>query len=191
MTTSRSAGGDASALGMDRALARLRKRGRAMTGEGDHIARYQRPPPKGQFKPGQSGNLRGRPKGSKNIRTYVNEHLSKKIQIIEGGKTRKAPRAEAIAIQLVNQAAKGEPKGLAAIISLTREFDAAVGELRPNVLARPKTRSSLRASSLASGQETPLRCRIRYPGLRTRMRPRSTTQPQTLIRMQFHDDLHA
>jgi Family of unknown function (DUF5681) len=107
-----------------------------MTDEDDHIAHYQRPPRKGQFKPGQSGNLRGRPPGSKNIRTYVNEHLNKKIPIIEGGKTRKAPRAEAIAIQLVNQAAKGEPKGLAAIISLTREFDTAVGELRPNVLAR-------------------------------------------------------
>ena len=107
-----------------------------MSDEDDHIARYQRPPRKGQFKPGQSGNPRSRPKGSKNIRTYVNEHLNKKIPIIEGGKTRKAPRAEAIAIQLVNQAAKGEPKGLAAIISLTREFDTAVGELRPNVLAR-------------------------------------------------------
>jgi Family of unknown function (DUF5681) len=106
-----------------------------MTDE-DHIARYQRPPRKGQFKPGQSGNLLGRPKGSKNIKTYVKEHLNKKIPIIEGGKTRKAPRAEAIAIQLVNKAAKGEPKGLAAIMSLTREFDTAVGELRPNVLAR-------------------------------------------------------
>jgi Family of unknown function (DUF5681) len=107
-----------------------------MTDENDHIARYQRPPRKGRFKPGESGNRRGRPKGSKNLRTYVIEHLSKKIPIIENGKTRKVSRAEAIAIQLVNQAAKGEPKGLAAVISLTREFDAAVSELRPNVLAR-------------------------------------------------------
>ena len=107
-----------------------------MSDEDDHIARYRRPPRKGQFKPGQSGNLSGRPPGSKNIRTYVNEHLNKKIPIIEGGKTRKAPRAEAIAIQLVNRAAKGEPKDLAAIISLTREFDAAVSDLRPNVLGR-------------------------------------------------------
>jgi Family of unknown function (DUF5681) len=107
-----------------------------MSDEDDHIARYQRPPRKGQFKPGQSGNLSGRPPGSKNIRTYVNEHLNKKIPIIEGGKTRKVSRAEAIAIQLVNRAAKGEPKDLAAIMSLTREFDAAVGELRPSVLPR-------------------------------------------------------
>jgi hypothetical protein len=107
-----------------------------MSDEDDHIARYQRPPRKGQFKLGQSGNLRGRPPGSKNIRTYVNEHLNKMIAIIEGGKTRKVSRAEAIAIQLVNWAAKGEPKGLAAVMSFTREFDAAVSDLRPNVLPR-------------------------------------------------------
>ena len=107
-----------------------------MTDDDDHIARFQRPPRRGQYKPGQSGNPRGRPKGSKNILTYVKEHLNKKIPIIEGGKTRTVPRAEAIAIQLVNQAAKGEPKGLAAVMSFTREFDAAVSDLRPNVLAR-------------------------------------------------------
>ena len=127
-----------------------------MTDE-DHIARYRRPPRKGQFKPGQSGNLRGRPKGSKNIRTYVNEHLNKKIPIIEGGKTRKVSRAEAIAIQLVNQAAKGEPKGLAAIMSLTREFDTAVGELRPNVLARAEDAVVLEGiiARIRAGDPTP------------------------------------
>jgi Family of unknown function (DUF5681) len=104
---------------------------RAMTDERDH-----RPPRKGQFRPGHSGNKYGRPPGSKNIRTYVNKYLNEKIPIIENGKTRTIPRAEAIAIQLVNQAAKGEPKGLAAVMSFTREFDAAVGDLRPNVLAR-------------------------------------------------------
>jgi hypothetical protein len=83
-----------------------------MTDEDDHIARYQRPPRKGQFKPGQSGNPRGRPKGSKNIRTYVSEHLNKKISIIEGGKTRKVPRAEAIAIQLATRPAKASLKPL-------------------------------------------------------------------------------
>jgi Family of unknown function (DUF5681) len=106
-----------------------------MTDEDDHIAPH-RPRRRGQFKPGQSGNPRGRPKGSKNIRTYVNEYLNKKIEIIESGKTRKVSRGEAIAIQLVNMAAKGEPKGLAAIMSFTRETDAALSDLRPNVLAQ-------------------------------------------------------
>jgi Family of unknown function (DUF5681) len=100
----------------------------------DNIARHKRPPRKGQFQPGQSGNPRGRPKGSRNIRTYVHELLGAKIPVIEGGKTRHIPRAEAIAIQLVNLAAKGDPKGLAAILSLTREFDEAIGQPRPGAL---------------------------------------------------------
>ena len=130
-----------------------------MTDEDDHIARHQRPPRKGQFRPGQSSNPRGRPEGSKNIRTYVNEHLNKKIPIIEGGKTRTVPRAEAIAMQLVNQAAKGEPKGLAAVMSLTREFDAALGELRPNVLARAEDAAVLEdiIARIRTGDPTPSR----------------------------------
>jgi Family of unknown function (DUF5681) len=100
----------------------------------DDVARHKRPPRKGQFHPGQSGNPRGRPKGSKNIRTYVHELLGAKIPVIEGGKTRNIPRAQAIAIQLVNLAAKGDPKGLAAILNLTRELDEAIGQSRPGAL---------------------------------------------------------
>jgi Family of unknown function (DUF5681) len=107
-----------------------------MSDEEDGIARYQRPPRKGQFKPGQSGNPRGRPKNCKNLRTHVFDLLDAKIPVVEGGKTRKMPRVEAIAIQLVNLAAKGDPKGLAAVLSLTREFDVAVGHERPSALAR-------------------------------------------------------
>src|SRR6202021_3034117 len=97
MSTSRSAVGDASrasARSMPRTASTLlrsslSKRRRAMPDEDDHSARYQRPPRKGQFKPGQSGNPLGRPKGSKNIRTYVKKHLNKKSPIIEGGNTHK------------------------------------------------------------------------------------------------------
>ena len=103
----------------------------------DNLARYQRPPRKGQFKPGQSGNPRGRPKGSKNIRTYVHELLGAKILVKEDGKTRKIPRAEAIAIQFVNLAAKGDPKGLAAVMSLTRDHDdLAAADNRLSALSR-------------------------------------------------------
>ena len=55
----------------------------------DSVARYQRPPRKGQFKSGQSGNPRGRPKGSRNIRTYLQQLLAAPILVKEDGKTRK------------------------------------------------------------------------------------------------------
>jgi Family of unknown function (DUF5681) len=102
----------------------------------DVIARPGRPPRKGQFRPGQSGNLKGRPKGSRNIRTYVIKLLDAKIPVIEGGKTRTITRAEAIAIQYVNLAAKGDPKSLAAVLNMTREFDDATGEGRSSALMR-------------------------------------------------------
>jgi len=102
----------------------------------DSVARYQRPPRKGQFKSGQSGNPRGRPKGSRNIRTYVQRLLDAPILVNENGKTRRMPRGEAIAIQLVNMAAKGDPKGLAAVMALTRDYDSATGDSRPSVLSR-------------------------------------------------------
>jgi hypothetical protein len=104
----------------------------------DGIARYQRPPRKGQFRPGQSGNPRGRPKNSKNLKTYVCELMSAPITVVEDGKTKKIPRAKAIAIQFVNLAAKGDPKGLAAVMNLTREFDGAIGEGRQIALCRPE-----------------------------------------------------
>lgn len=100
----------------------------------DDFARHKRPPRKGQFQPGQSGNPRGRPKGSRNIRTHVIELLGAKISVIEGGRSKNIPRAKAIAIQLVNLAAKGDPKGLAAILTLTRESDEAIGQARPSPL---------------------------------------------------------
>jgi hypothetical protein len=128
-----------------------------MSDQDDGVARYQRPPRKGQFKPGQSGNPRGRPKNSKNLKTYVGELLDASITVVEDGKTKKIPRVKAIAIQLVNLAAKGDLKGLAAVMSMTRDFDVAVGEGRQIALSRPEDAAVLermlarmRAGDLAS-----------------------------------------
>lgn len=107
-----------------------------MSDEDDAIARHQRPPRKGQFKPGQSGNPHGRPKNSKNLKTYVGELSNTTIPVVEDGKTKRIPRAKAIAIQLVNLAAKGDPKGLAAIMNLTREYDSAIADGKSIALGR-------------------------------------------------------
>ena len=102
----------------------------------DDVARYRRPPRRGQFKPGQSGNPNGRPKNSRNIKTHVERLLSAPIEVIDNGKKRKISRAEAIATQLVNLAAKGDPKGLAAVMALTKDHDEAIAETRSAALER-------------------------------------------------------
>ena len=48
---------------------------------------YKRPPSKTQFKPGQSGNPRGRPKRKVNMSESLNRALDQKIVVTELGKT--------------------------------------------------------------------------------------------------------
>lgn len=74
----------------------------------DHVVGYGQPPRHSQFKPGQSGNPRGRPKGSADMSTLIQAALKEKVLITEGGKRRTITKGKAIAKQLVNKAASGD-----------------------------------------------------------------------------------
>jgi Family of unknown function (DUF5681) len=84
------------------------------TGKGsvDQVG-YGSPPQAHQFKPGQSGNPRGRPKGAKNEATILRELLNRKIQIREAGRTRKITVLEAILLRFTEDALKGNTKSAA------------------------------------------------------------------------------
>jgi hypothetical protein len=68
---------------------------------------YKRPPKSGQFKPGQSGNPRGRPKGTRNLKTDLDKMLRKRIRVRENGQTREISRQEAILLALFKKAMNG------------------------------------------------------------------------------------
>ena len=69
---------------------------------------YGRPPLHTCFKPGHSGNPKGRPKGSKSLEAYVEKALEESVMVQEGGRRRSISKREAIAKQLVNKAASGD-----------------------------------------------------------------------------------
>jgi hypothetical protein len=83
-----------------------------------------RPPLSSRWKPGQSGNPKGRPKGAKNIMTYFRHELNRKIDIKQRGEIRKVTAREAIAMTITNLALKGDAKCLPLIIGLDREISA-------------------------------------------------------------------
>jgi hypothetical protein len=73
-----------------------------------------------QFKPGQSGNPKGRPKGSKNLCTLVKDELDKDPNAEEAGSRRLTKRA-VIARTIVNGAMTGNPKHVASLLKITGE----------------------------------------------------------------------
>jgi len=78
-----------------------------------HDVGYGRPLRGHQFKPGQSGNPRGRPKGAKNEATILRILLNRKIEIREGARTRKVTIFEAILLRFTEDALKGNTKAAA------------------------------------------------------------------------------
>lgn len=78
--------------------------------DGTYEVGYGRPPVATRFKPGQSGNLRGRPKGSKNVDTILRDVLMQQITVLDGGKRRKITVFEVFLKRLSKQALEGDAK---------------------------------------------------------------------------------
>lgn len=79
---------------------------------------YGKPPKATQFKKGRSGNLKGRPKASKNVGSMLEEVFFRKIPITENGSRREVTMLEAILRQLVNGAVKGEMRSIDRVLKL-------------------------------------------------------------------------
>lgn len=84
----------------------------------DYEVGYGRPPRNTRFRPGQSGNRRGRPKAAKNVGAVLEEVFFQKIPITVNGKRRKVTMVEAILRQLANGAAKGEMRHIDRVVKL-------------------------------------------------------------------------
>lgn len=79
-------------------------------GDSGYEVGYGKPPKAHRFKPGQSGNPRGRKKGTKSFSTLVQEELDSKIVVVTDGARRKMTKREIVAKKLVARAMQGDIK---------------------------------------------------------------------------------
>jgi hypothetical protein len=91
---------------------------------GDYEVGYGKPPREGRFRPGQSGNPKGRPKNSRNFKTVLHQALAERVTLVEGGVRRRVSKREAFVFTVINNALRGDPKGVTSLLLLIRSFGA-------------------------------------------------------------------
>lgn len=90
----------------------------------DYEVGYGKPPKSTRFRKGQSGNPKGRPKGSRNFANDLDDVLNAKMMVNENGRTRKVSTQLAALMRLREKALKGDPRALNRLLSMAHERSA-------------------------------------------------------------------
>jgi len=81
-----------------------------------------------KYRPGQSGNPSGRPKGSKNKKNLPNrvkKAATEKVVVQEGGRKRKVAKLDVALTQMMNKAAQGDPSFMKMALAELKKAEAA------------------------------------------------------------------
>ena len=89
----------------------------------DYDVGYGKPPQHTQFKESQSGNPKGRPKGSNNFRTDVKHTLKEPVRLNKGGKRKTVSTQEAALLRLREKALSGDARALDRMLALAQVYN--------------------------------------------------------------------
>ncbi len=115
---------------------------------------YRKPPKSTRFKKGQSGNPRGRPKGSGKTDIPYDGVLGQKVIINDAGTAREVTAAEAFVAKLAQQALEGDSGACKLLLNLMEDVDA---RWHIDDQLKPKPASSLEAMYSINKALEPLR----------------------------------
>ena len=91
--------------------------------ESDHDVGFRKPPRHSQFKKGQSGNPKGRPRGSRNFSTDLKETLEEPIRVTHHGKAKTVSTQLAALMRLREKALGGDVRALDRLLELARLYN--------------------------------------------------------------------
>jgi hypothetical protein len=121
---------------------------------------YGKPPRASRFTKGQSGNPKGRPKGSKNLSSVVLRESRQRVRINGPGGTRTVSKLQAAMMQLGNKSAQGDLRASREFFALIQRSEESLGSgtgtVPFNELDRQTIESLLhRMSSFQAEEEKP------------------------------------
>jgi hypothetical protein len=121
----------------------------------DYEVGYGKPPRQTRFQPGQSGNPRGRPRGSQNLSTLLSQALEEPVIVVEHGRRRRITKRRAIVTQLVNRSAKADLKAIQLLMPLVRDIESRAdpGSADPSVFAEADQQIIQRIQARLRGRE--------------------------------------
>jgi Family of unknown function (DUF5681) len=106
----------------------------AKTNKEDYQVGYKKPPRANQFKPGQSGNARGRPKKSPAPTDLLRKQLRKIVNVTGGGKIQRVSMLEAVIMKLASLAASGDYKSISLVFAALKPNESEQDNNLPELL---------------------------------------------------------
>lgn len=100
---------------------------------------YKRPPREHQFKPGQSGNPKGRPKKNKSFSEDIKDEMNELIQIQEQGKLKKITKQTALVKRVVTDALSGKTSAIKLLFQILSSKDFEVKDLEEDLSQEDQT----------------------------------------------------
>ena len=94
------------------------RRSSGNTASGDDEIGYGRPPKHTRFPHGLSGNPKGRPKGTRNLKTDLMEELGEHIMVREGERAQRVSKQRAVVKSLMMRTLKGDARAASLLLSM-------------------------------------------------------------------------
>lgn len=114
---------------------------------------YGKPPKHTQFKPGYSGNKKGRPKGSTNLFTAIEKLQKERVRIVHNGKQKSIPVPEAILRKAGMDALNGNAKAQKIMLDYFEKNERRKEELAQRVEALREDDRTLLAETIKEYME--------------------------------------